>query len=362
MALYICITLFLLLSLFISLSSCSVGYNLQAKRRFYFSKQIINFLFFALIFLFWFLTAFRGDSIGNDTRPYIGYYKVIANGGINPNFDIELGYQYFCLFLSKISPDPLFLLIVCATICYSICGIYIYKHSDNILFSVILLFCVAFSFFASGIRQAIAMCIVLIAYSKIRDGKKILPIILILLASLFHISALMAFLWFAHKFIPKNPKIIIPFGLIIALLAASGSINSFLANILEEYQSYFESVNAGTGWLGIFYYALRALVFYIFAYIAYKKDNDTYSLTTANTVLLLFTVCLGFAVNLFNRASLYFLLPTVVDLPNLFNSGKIKSRDIWMLGAGVVMLAYFVVTLIVRPEWNNLYPYEFYWS
>lgn len=46
----------------------------------------------------------------------------------------------------------------------------------------------------------------------------------------------------------------------------------------------------------------------------------------------------------------------------VFNSGKIKNRDLWMLIMGIIMLAYFMVTLIVRPEWNNLYPYEFNWN
>ena len=362
MFLYLCITVVLFFALIISVTDCRTNGELKIKRNVCFGRPIYNFFFISLIFLFWFLTAFRGDSIGNDTIHYLSYYKQIAKSGIDTNFQIELGYQYFCLLLSKLNPDPSFILIISATLCYGVCGIYIYKKSDNILYSIILLFCIAFSFFASGIRQSIAMVIVLIAYLKIRDGKKILPIFLILLASLFHVSALVAFLWFAHKVMPKKPAAVITLAFAISILAALGSVNSILTNILKEYQSYFESENAGTGWLGIIYYALRALVFYCFIYIASKKDEKRYSLEISNTVLLLITVCLGFAVNLFSRASLYFLLITVIDLPNVFNSGKIKNRDIWMLIMGIVMLAYFMVTLIARPEWNNLYPYEFYWN
>lgn len=362
MQLYIILTAVLFMALVFSTTDSGNNMELRAKQRNVLKKSIYGWIFFFLIFLFWFLTAFRGASIGNDTSTYLRYYKLIHDHGINPNFQIELGYQYFCLFLTKITSNPYFLLIVYATICYSICGLYIYKQSQNILFSAILLFCAIFPFFASGIRQAIAMAIVLIAYSKIKNNKKILPVILILFASAVHTSAFIAFLWFFHKYIPKKPAVITIATLVVAVLSASGSLNALLAMVLKEYQGYFEAEQAGTGWLGIFYYCLRAFVFCIFMYIAYKDSKKENSLAIANSVLLLITVCLGFSVNLFNRASYYFLLVTVIDLPNAFNSESIKNRNMWILITGIIMLAYFIVTLIIRPEWNNLYPYQFNWN
>lgn len=362
MLLYSCITAVLFVALAFSVTDCRNNQALLKKRAFYFSKPIYTLFFICLILLFWFLTAFRDSTIGNDTQTYLNYYRDIRKTGVNPNYQIELGYQYFCLLLTKIHSSPFFLLIVCATICYTVCGIYIYKKSDNILFSTLLLFCLVFPFFASGIRQAIAMVIVLAAYYLIKDGKKILPICLILFASVFHISALLALLWFAHKYIPKSPWIIVTAAIVFSILAALGILNTILINILEEYAGYFESEHAGSGWVGITYYCLRALVFYIFAYIAYRKQKNEYSLATTNVIFLLATSCLGFSNNLFTRASLYFVLVTAIDLPNMFNSGKIKHRDVWMTVTGVVMLAYFLVTLIIRPEWNELYPYAFNWN
>lgn len=362
MLLYLCITLALFATLFISIIDCRNHSELKIKRSFLGKRSFHNFLFTCLILLFWFLTAFRAANIGNDTKAYLDYYKHIAIVGISKNLRIETGYQYFCLLLSKITRNPYFLLVICATVCYGICGIYIYKRSDNFLYSAIFLFCLVFSFFSSGIRQAIAMVIVMMAYFMIKDGKKLLPILLILLASFFHTSALIALLWFAHKYVPKKPPIVITLAIVIAVLAATKSLNSVITVIFREYESYFSSANAGTGWLGITYYALRALVFYIIIHIASRTDEKEGSLAVSNTVLLLMTVCLGFSVNLFSRGSYYFLLVTMIDIPNAFSSGKIKHRDIWMLVMGTVMLTYFMVTLIFRPEWNHLYPYKFNWS
>ena len=361
MQLYIILTVVLFVALALSTTDCGNNVGLRAKQKILFSQSIYKWIFFLLILLFWFLTAFRGSSIGNDTVQYLNYYKQIAKYGINKNWSIELGYQYFCLLLSKLNSDPYFILIVSATICYGICGIYIYKKSDNILYSTILLFCVAFSPFTNILRQSIAMVIVLIAYEMIRKKRCFVAIILILLATLFHISAVLVFLWFAHKFIPKKPVVIIV-ALGVAILSASGVLNTLLTTVIKEYQSYFEAEQAGTGWLGILYYCLRAFVFYIFIYTAYKGSVKEHSLEISNSVLLLITVCLGFSVNLFSRASSYFLLISVVDVSNIFNSGKIKNRNLWMIIMGGIMLAYFIVTLIIRPEWNNLYPYQFNWN
>ena len=114
--------------------------------------------------------------------------------------------------------------------------------------------------------------------------------------------------------------------------------------------------------IGIFYYVIRAIVFYMVIYSAYKATTKEHSLEISNSVFLLLTVCLGFSVNLFSRASLYFLLVTVVDIPNALQESQIKDRKFYMFVIGVIMLAYFMVTLMLRPEWNNLYPYEFRWN
>ena len=362
MLLYACIILALFVILVVSITDCRNNGELQKRQAIRFSTSIYILLFIGVLFSFWFLTAFRGDSIGNDTVHYLNYYRWIADRGVNPDIQIEMGYQYFCLALSKISSDPFSLLLICATICYVVCGICICKYSQNILFSAILLFCIVFSFFASGLRQSIAMVLLLIAYEKIKQKKTILPILLIVFASLFHISALIGFLWFLHRYIPKKPIAVFLIAGIVAALAATGELNALLSTLLKEYESYFDSENAGTGWLGISYYALRSSAFYIFMYLAYKDAKKENSLVVSNSILALFTVCLGFSVNLFNRASLYFLLPIAIDMSNVFNSGKIRHRDMWMLLMGIVMLAYFLVTLVFRPEWNNLYPYEFNWN
>ena len=249
------------------------------------------------------------------------------------------------------------------TICYVGTGIYIYKYSDNLVFSTVLLFPVAYSFFASGLRQAIAMVICLYAYQAIKNKKFLLAILLILLASSFHTSALLMIVLLFHRLIPKKPFWVIPLTVIFIALSISGVMDNVFAVLLQNsYGGYYELDHITDGWLGITYACLRAIVFYLLAFLSYEKKVKENSLVLGMFTMLLITVSFGFSLNLFNRATNYFMLISMVELPNSIHRGGLKHKKILMFLLGFIMVLYFLVTLIIRPEWNNLYPYQFNWN
>lgn len=318
--------------------------------------------FVAVLFTLWFLTAFRSPNMGNDTKNYVGYFNSISAFGTNPNFYIEMGYQIFNLIVSKISTDPHFFLAVVATVCYVGTGVYIYKYADNVVFSTILVFPISFAFFASGLRQAIAMVICLYAYQAIKNKKLVLAFILIALASSFHASAWIMLPLFLHRFIPKKPFLVVSiFGIFVAL-SLTGVMDNVFAVLMGEYGKYYESQIMTDGWLGITYYCLRNLVFYIIVHYSYRQKIKENSLVMALFSMLLITVAFGFSLTLFDRATNYFLLISSVELPNAIHRGKIHNKRLIAFLVVFVMVLYFLVTLIARPQWFNLYPYEFYWN
>lgn len=66
-------------------------------------KTMLDVIYLRLVFLIlWFLTAFRGLSIGNDTIAYYEIYQTIQKYGVDPEREIEIGYQYFNAFLARI--------------------------------------------------------------------------------------------------------------------------------------------------------------------------------------------------------------------------------------------------------------------
>ncbi|MBO5212802.1 MAG: EpsG family protein [Clostridia bacterium] len=367
MGLYISISIFLIAVLCLELlTKRKISYktfeNSTLPKEYKHTHSQIAFFLFVMLLL-WFLTAFRSEYIGSDTIQYFNHFKAMSYyGKISFNSRFEIGYQILTLIISKINPNPYFFLGVIATICYLATGIYIYKYSDNIVFSTVLVFPIAYGFFATGLRQAIAMVIILYAYQAIKNNKNILAFLIILFAATFHTSALIALFLLLHKIIPKKPIIIIPLSAILIIFSLAGFMDDILSAILPFYAGYYENEIITDGWLGITYYCLRNIVFYILVYLSYKKSQKQNCLALSNFVILFLTTCFGFSLSLFSRATNYFLLICIVELPNAIYRGRLPYKKIFVFLIGFIMVLYFVVTLIIRPDWNTLCPYKFFWN
>lgn len=366
MALYVSIAIFLIAGMLLEFTAKRKEATIteensrlkkENKHTFY---QLVFFLI--TIFVLWFLTAFRSEWIGNDTFNYVTYFQIYSDSGINFDSRLEIGYQILNILVAKISHNPYFFLGVVATLCYVGTGIYIYKYSDNLVFSTVLLFPIAYGFFATGLRQAIAMVICLYIYQAIKNKRFLLAILLILLASSFHTSALLMLAFLFHRLIPKKPFVVIPLTVILVALSLSGIMDNILPILLGDYGGYYESEELTSGWLSISYYTIRALVFYGIAFLSYEKKIKENSLVLSLFTMLLVTIAFGFSINVFTRATNYFLLISMVELPNALHRGGLKHKKILMFLLGFIMVLYFLVTLIIRPEWNRLYPYQFNWQ
>ena len=361
MILYIAIAIIFLFVLIIAATYQPNQIIVSQENRFIDRKIPYDKILFCLVVVFlWFLTAFRSRNIGNDTIPYLNYFVRIKQSGVNKNYAIELGYQYYCLILGKITQNENAILIVTATICYLGVGFYALKYSDNLMFSLLLLFCICFSMFTNILRQNIAMVICLYAYQCLKNKKYIWFVLFVLFASTFHTSALVVFVLFFNRLLPKNIYVLFLIAVILIFLSATNIISNLLRRVLTEYDSYFDGQYANSGWLAVTYSLLRASVFVIIVFSSYRGELGGNRLIITNFVMLLFMSCLGYSVNLFTRASEYFLMVSIVELPNAVMRFSVKRRKLLTFITGFVMLTYFFVTIIFRPEWNHLYPYEFW--
>lgn len=316
--------------------------------------------FFVVLLFLWVLTAFRSSNIGNDTPTYLNYFTRINLWGINKDFAIEIGYQYYCLIIGKITTSGAGLLIITATICYLGVGIYVYKYSKNLMFSLVLLFCTCFSIFTNILRQSLAMVICLYAYQAIRHRKLITPIVLILLAYTFHKTALICFAFFLKGLCPKRMWFVAFVAIVLAVLSVSGMLSKILLKIIPEYAGYFSGKYVGSGRLAVTYSIVQSFVFCCVIYCANRKNGYCDKLVTTNFVGLLLLNCLAYSVNLFTRASTYFMLIGIVELPNALMALPKEERKFLTYVIGLVMVAMVFVSMIFRPEWNRLYPYEFW--
>ena len=330
----------------------------RIKRRF-FSFETIFLVFFIIVFSF--LSGFRSFDIGNDTQNYIYYFSKFKDGNLDLGYRIEIGYQLFNFFIGRFTSDPHAFLFIYSSLCYIFVGIIIYKESYNIPLSVCFLFFVFFSLFIGLLRQGLSTVLILYAYVFIKRKRNIKAFVLICVAGIIHYSAFLFLLFFLYKRIRVNLSYFISVIALVGLLSALGVIEKAVSVAFPQYAYYFDSKYSAGGYKAVFLYLIIGFALWFLSYLSYKKaPNSITKLSVFNFSLYVLFCVLGFSMNLFTRAADYCLAIAMIEVPYLVSLFK-RKKTITVVVACTLLL-YFFVILIFRPEWNNIYPYRFYWS
>lgn len=322
-------------------------------------KPLTGVIVILLMGLLCYLTANRSIEIGNDTANYAKYFLILREG-MDFSISFEPGFQLYCFLVGRFTDDPHVFFQVSAVLLYGGLTVYILKYSRNPLFSIALVLAFCFSVFVNEARQAFAMVIVMFAYQELKKGRTPLFLALVLLAGSFHKTALIAVCFLASSFMPLSPVLVVPVCLLVAMLSASGLLSGLLELLSGQYAHYFLGKYAASGWVAISFYVVRSLVVYLLVYKALDPTAKNSKYILMNFSVLLFLNCCGYSVNLFARLAEYFAFIAVSELPNSLTGGRLKNEKAWSAAIIIVLLAYFITVLVLRPEWNHLYPYAFW--
>ena len=195
------------------------------------------------------------------------------------------------------------------------------KESKNPIFSIIFYVSwVLFHFSFSGIRQAMAVSIVSIAYIYMFQRRYIVFIIIVIGAALIHTSALLAILalplfcirlkdtkWFIIFILFAIITLVIPNVLVIII--------NFIFSDSGRYQNYLDNLRANGFNLALVYLCFSFVVSYL-----KRKDNEG---SYVQFILLLFVIqLLGMRSDVATRIGYYFLPLLYVIYPNAIEQSK----------------------------------------
>ncbi len=158
-------------------------------------KRVFKIIWFFLIVFMVLFVGFRdGTIVGTDSPAYFRYY-------IEKLPPVELGYKYINYLFSDIGLSyTLFLLFINLISLFNV-GRFIKLNSFYLIFPLFIYFSDFYFYYNfSGIRQALALSFVALSVYYIFKDKKLISLLLILIASLFHVTALIFILAF---FVPK---------------------------------------------------------------------------------------------------------------------------------------------------------------
>lgn len=243
-----------------------------------------------VLFLF---AALRAPTVGTDIRGYCSTYKTVANMSFSEilSFSGNLRDPVFHCFeriLSFISRDPQFLLaVVGAWVAFSF-SYFVYHSKGNVLITYLLFICLRiYSFTLSGLRQAMAMGFIWIAFVFLQKKKRFLYVLFVLIGFMFHASAI-AFLLALPLSLINNHKIVLLATLAVTALnfLTGDRIVYFLSNLLfpERFGSYVEeAMISGTNFSTTFFLYVAMFIF-VNMFLRKAKNNDPLAISRYNIV------------------------------------------------------------------------------
>ena len=311
---------------------------------------MFRFLCFLILFLF---SALRYDISFDYSYTYVpSYYRIIAGHQtyFEPAFVLlnKIVYAFFN------NVDYLF--IISSFITLYLVYSSVKNFSSNFFISTIMLFATRFYLYSFGqIRQYIAIAIFIYAIKYIikKDIKKYF--MLILIACLFHKTAIIYFpIYFVNKF-KLSRKLYI---LVIVLSPIFSPILNFLYKIIgtRYYQNYITS-NYGVGNWSIVLTA-TALLFTLAAIIFYNKLIDDEKNKTLLNLQLLLTVLI-FTISGINesyRIMGMFMYSSILLIPSCYDICPKKLKIVMLMF--LLAISMYSSYLMMTYEGSTMIPYK----
>jgi len=317
-----------------------------------------------LVVLLSLVAGLRAMSVGIDTKTYNTVFEIVSNGTVESMYGIEGSFIRICAVLLWIWSNSNFLLFVFAFISHALILFRVWQDREYISFSwsALCYYIVFFAFSLNGIRQFVAVAIIIYATSYVKKGKYIRFVIATVIAMLFHTSAIIGLMYilfeliFTKYFDTKRKLIIYVFvfiGCVVGIAALSSLVNL--------YSGYFERQSSSMGIMMIAKFVMLILSFFCIA-IPQDKDERYFCLSHRwNYFIGLLLNSLNYIFMYMGRIGLYFYIFEAIYIGYIF---KAKNRSIWSVVykfAYVLLMLYYLYENVTKGTQGEL-PYLFFWQ
>ena len=328
-------------------------------------KNYTILVFFGLYFL---MLALRRSSVGVDLSEYIKSFHLFREYTWERTLQAsrwESGFSFFTKFIGMFTDSAQVYVAIVAAVClFPVARLYYRESEDDI--TVMALFCIfpVFMMNFSGLRQAIAIAFTPAVYYATRNRRLVSAILLSLLATLFHTSALVLLLIYPiyHiKLRARHMTFVFP-AFILFYLFRSSLYYILIPLFGSDYASRYTTLTQ-TG------ATTMLMLFIVFALSAFYAPND--ELVDSDTrglrsilVLVVFIQVFASVSVLAMRLNYYFLILVPLLIPKVSHRiTRIDARYMQLIRiaiAGFFLLYYFVK--IHTQDSLDIFPYAFFWQ
>lgn len=310
------------------------------------------------------IAGLRALSVGIDAKNYDRWFKLIASGNEKQIFGLETSFVYICNIVLKLWNNTNFMFFLFALLSHGLVIFTLWKNREHISFGwgVFSYYIMFYAMSLNGMRQFVAVAIVIYATNFVREGKYFRFILMVLAATAFHMSAAVGVVYilyeipFIKNYSRKRKIILISICLIIASLALT--VAGYLLNI---YSGYFERQATSVGIMMLVKLMMLILTLLIIGIPVDKDIRRLYGMFTIFYALGIALNSLSYMFLYMGRIGLYFYVFEAFFIGAIF---KIKNYSIWTVllkvAYGLLML-YFLYDLLVSNRQGEL-PYRFIWQ
>jgi hypothetical protein len=321
------------------------------------SRKIYLFSSITILFV---ISGIRGESVGTDTANYLRGFRGIRNAHFNEMFEIErweTGYVLLNKLSSYISDNDQVILFVTSVLALIGVGYFIYKNSNNVVFSLYLFVSLYLYFFSfNGIRQAIAISIIVSGFHLIRERSLFKYLIIVLIASFFHVTAiLMLGIYFVYgiRINKRNTSIILIFFFLLYFLLEP-IINTILMNITSLSYLADKQLFEGSGLLFPLI-SLSVLALLLFVRLT-EEPNKYFDYLILMVLFSFFVSIISLQVSLILRINYYLMIFYIIAIPYALRLVRDKKlRIILTYFSIVITLTYLIIRMI--EGWHGIQPY-----
>lgn len=303
-------------------------------------------------------------NVGTDYKIYIYNYEKTALIEYNQisSMRTEIGNILLCKFLFIFFKDPQIVIFTYSMLTILITYIAIkkmkYKEITSLAFFIFM--CVFIPFCYNGIRQGLAIPIILLSIAYLKERKLLKFLIIVFVASLIHTTSLIIipFALIVHYSKDKNIfRNILVFTIIISITIM------FLPNLLmkleifSNYYGYLKNISLDNLSFTPLILQLPTLICIIMSLKDNKEDREIMiliSLTTAGIILETTTTVSQYL----NRLSLYLTINMIITIPRLLNIVKsAPKRLLYKVTYISYYIGYFVIDFYIRGR-HQIFPYD----
>ncbi len=372
---YIYLIVFIVLAILLSFSKEYYTKYLISKDNFYTDSNLENlktkddyqtkyiiFITLSIVFLGLF-SGLRSFDVGTDLNyTYIpGFYKIL-NGSTNEYS--ERGFVFFIQILQVFSDNARILVLATSFIfSFCLCRIAV-KKSANLYVCLLTVLLSTFYFTSlNNVRQAIAMIILIEGFNYLIDKKLLNYLIVVLIAFIFHKSALIMIpIYFIvnSKFINKHYLT-----LMILAIVVLPFISKLLIYLISytKYAYYFNSDfnNGDSNTLNIIINALWLLISFLLLYNEKNYNKEGYALLVIQSFAFLFSYLSLFikVSEMMSRLANYFIFHQILLIPYLFEREKERLGKTTIALTYTITYGFYMIYFIVINGYHQVLPFYF---